>query len=163
MARTRTLTMDDFHTAWASACRPHLSEEIEAVALFNPPGAVAGQAAAVAGRSAGGLLGRFVASKAAARTATPAPVPVPPVVLGVVTASSVCFFEVESAPDASQVRIVGPWQAGSRHGLDVDVNRKMMSERITLRFADGRTIDLDGMFTPKSKERPYQSFVDALR
>ncbi|MCU1368966.1 MAG: hypothetical protein JWO77_160 [Ilumatobacteraceae bacterium] len=163
MARSRSLTMDDFHTAWASTCQPHVSGDIEAVALFNPPGAVAGQAAAVAGRSAGGLLGRFAAGKAAARTTAPSSVPVPPVVVGAVTADAVVFFEVEASPDAAQIRLIAPWQSGSRAGLNLEVARKLMSERLTFRFADGTTFELDGMFTPKSKERPYQPFIDTLR
>jgi len=164
MARTKAPTMNDFHTSWASACAPHVSEAIEAVALFNPPGAVAGQAAAIAGRSGGGLLGRFAGAKAAAAgTTTSNSTPVPPVVIGVVTATTVQFFEAEVSSDAAQVRIVAPWQAGGRDGLMIEVNRKIMSERITFHFAGHSCFDLDGMFTPKSKERPYQGFIDALR
>ena len=162
MARTKTLTMDDFHRSWAAACQPHVSEPIEAVALFNPLGAVAGQAAAVAGRSIGGLLGRLASSRVAAAATLAPTLPVPAVVVGVVTATAVHLYEVEPSADAHDLRLVAPWQSCPRRGLHIEVARKVMSERITFTLADGRTFDLDGMFTPRSKERPYQTFVDAL-
>jgi hypothetical protein len=83
--------------------------------------------------------------------------------VGIVTASAIHFFEAEATPDASQLRIVAPWKSLTRVGLRLDVNRKLMSERLSFTLLSGEILDLDGMFTPKSKERPYQAFIDVFR
>lgn len=163
MARIGTHPMSEFHASWSRTLAPLLDEPIQAVALFNPPGAVAAQAARVAGRSAGGLLGGLLGRTAAAAAAPPAARALPAVVAAAVTATAVDLVAVEASSDALELRVDERWRHRiDRAGLTVTVSRKVMSERFTFTSADGRTLDLDGMFTPRSKERPYQAVLDLL-
>jgi hypothetical protein len=162
MARITSHPMSEFHASWTATLSPLVDEPIVAVALFNPPGAVAAQAANVAGRSVGGLLGGFLGRKAAGVATAPMAGDVPAIVAAAVTASAVHLFAVETSDDALALRVVGHWLRVDRNGLRVSMSRKVMSERLTFASADGRSLELDGMFTPRSKERPYQQVVDLL-
>lgn len=160
MARVKSHPMSEFHASWRGTLAPLVDEPIEAVALFNPPGAVAAQAASIAGRTAGGLVGGFLARTAA--NVVTAPVEAPPTIAAAVTASAVHLFAVETSADALELRVGDHWRRIDRAGLRVTVSRKVMSERFTFASADGRNLELDGMFTPRSKERPYQAMLDLL-
>ncbi len=158
-------TLAEYQAAWNAACAPHVSEPISTIALLNPAGAVAGKAAGIAGRSIGGLAGKAVATAVANQSVgAAADRPVPAVLAAAVTATTVHLFEVEpTTPDADQLRIVAPFESWSRAGLQLEVARKMMSERLTFTLADGRRMELDGMFAPRCKERLYQPLIDQLR
>jgi hypothetical protein len=158
-------TPAEYQAAWGTACAPHVPEPVLTVALLNPAGAVAGKAASVAGGSIGGLTGRAIASTIANHQVSAAnDRPIPPVLAAVVTASAVHLLEVEPvSDDADQLRVVAPFETWAREGLQLEVTRKFMSERLSFTLPGGRRVELDGMFAPRCKERLYQPLIDHLR
>ena len=158
-------TLAEYQSGWIAACASVVPEPISTVALVNPPGAVAGLAAGIAGRSLGGLVGKAIATTVAANHVGPPAMerPLPAVLAVALTASSVHLIEVEpTGPDADDLRLIGVFDVWDRQGLRLDVSRKVMSERLGFTLADGRRIELDGMFGARSKERLYQPLVDQL-
>lgn len=151
-------SIDAFHEAWMTDLEPHVPEPIRTVALFNPPGAVASSAAGIAGRSTGGLIGGLLARKATA----PSGPAIPAVLAGALTDTALYLFEVEPSADHAHLEVLRHFDSWAREGLRLDVARKVMSERLTFSLADGRQIDLDGMFVGRVKDRPYQQLVDLV-
>ncbi len=157
-------TLAAYQAAWIAVCAPHVPEPVSTVALFNPPGAMAAQGAAVAGRSLGGLVGRTLAKKAAEMSVAQPDRPLPDVLAGALTASALHLFEVEIASaDGDELRIFGLFETWDRRGLRLGVERKVMSERLTFTWADGTSHQLDGMFVGRQKERLYQPLIDELQ
>lgn len=151
-------SIEAFQEAWLTDLAPQVPEPIRTIALFNPPGAVASSAAGIAGRSAGGLVGGLLARKA---TAPSAPA-LPAVLAGALTDSALYLFEVEPSADHAHLQVLRHFDTWARAGLRVAVERKVMSERLTFSLADGRQVELDGMFVGRVKDRPYQPLVDML-
>lgn len=161
MGKNKFKTVADFHQAWTADLAPHVPEPIVAVALFNPPGAVAASGAAVLGRSMGGLLGKKLAQHVTAPQGSVRELPA--VLAGALTATGLFLLEVEPTADHTHLHVVGGFAAWNRSGLRVEVARKVMSERLTFTLADGRQVELDGMFVGRCKDRPYQQLVDLVR
>ena len=162
MAKKPIPTLEQYQAAWIGALAPHVPEPVSTVALVNPPGAVAASAAAVGGRSLGGLLGGVLGKRAAERS-TGGAGDVPAIVAVALTSTALYLFEVDISPDGDQLTVLRLWDTWSRRGLQLDVARKVMSERLTFDLADGRQIDLDGMFVGRQKERLYQPLIDQLK
>ena len=151
-------TIEAFQEAWTVDLAPYVPEPIRTIALFNPPGAVASSAANVAGRSAGGLMGGFLARKAT----SPRGPELPAVLAGVLTDTALYLFEVEPSADHTHLEVLRSFDSWARAGLRLDVARKIMSERLSFALADGRQVDLDGIFVGRVRERPYQQLVDLV-
>ena len=151
-------SIEAFREAWMTDLAPQVPEPIRTIALFNPPGAVAASAAGIAGRSAGGLVGGLLARKATAPSATA----LPAVLAGVLTDTALYLFEVEPSADQTHLEVLRHFDSWARAGLRLDVARKVMSERLTFSLADGRQVELDGMFVGRVKERPYQQLIDLV-
>ena len=162
--KTPVPTPAEYQAAWHAACAPHVPAPVLTVALLNPAGAVAGTAAEAAGSTFAGLTGRIVAAKVARHQVNgSADRPAPPVLAAVLTASAVHLLEVEPVSrDADQLRVVAPFETWEREGLGLVVTRKFMSERLAFSLPGGRSMELDGMFAPRCKERLYQPLIDQL-
>jgi hypothetical protein len=137
----RTTDLDAAAAEWIGRVQPLCSEEVLAACPFSPPrNEVAGRAAGLGGRLAGGLIGGFLAHRAERALNSHASGGLPHTFVLAVTPSHVRAYEIRYRPRGA-AEMGGEVAAWERAGLHVTrVHRGGLKTNVELQLPGGQNV-----------------------